>query len=86
MTGNLYIKLNVADKHGIWREGIHLCSNISIDYTQAILGAIVKVSYNCWLDIKSSTNLKALSLTIYTELLRTNTLVMVYHYFILTKG
>ncbi|XP_022137134.1 uncharacterized protein LOC111008684 isoform X2 [Momordica charantia] len=43
MTGNLYIMLHVDEKHGIWRDGIHLYSKISIDYTDAILGSIVKV-------------------------------------------
>ncbi|XP_038894093.1 chaperone protein DnaJ [Benincasa hispida] len=43
MTGNLYIRLRIDEKHGIWRDGIHLYSNISIDYTEAILGTIVRV-------------------------------------------
>lgn len=44
MTGNLYIMLHIGEKHGIWRDGLHLYSNISIDYTEAILGTIVRVS------------------------------------------
>ena len=44
MAGNLYVTLRVDEKHGIRRDGIHLYSNISIDYTEAILGTIVKVS------------------------------------------
>ncbi|XP_008440493.2 uncharacterized protein LOC103484140 isoform X2 [Cucumis melo] len=43
MTGDLYIMLHIGEKHGIWRDGIHLYSNISIDYTEAILGTVVKV-------------------------------------------
>uniref|UniRef100_A0A0A0LVB1 Chaperone DnaJ C-terminal domain-containing protein n=1 Tax=Cucumis sativus TaxID=3659 RepID=A0A0A0LVB1_CUCSA len=43
MTGDLYIMLHIGEKHGIWRDGIHLYSNISIDYTEAILGTTVKV-------------------------------------------
>ncbi|KAG6607386.1 Chaperone protein dnaJ A8, chloroplastic, partial [Cucurbita argyrosperma subsp. sororia] len=43
MAGNLYVTLRVDEKHGIRRDGIHLYSNISIDYTEAILGTIVKV-------------------------------------------
>lgn len=43
MTGNLYIMLHIGEKHGIWRDGLHLYSNISIDYTEAILGTIVRV-------------------------------------------
>lgn len=42
--GDLYVYLNVEEIEGIQRDGINLCSTVSISYLDAILGAIVKVS------------------------------------------
>ncbi|KAL8245772.1 hypothetical protein R6Q59_006988 [Mikania micrantha] len=41
--GDLYLVLHVHPKHGIRREGLHLYSDIKIDYSQAILGTVIKV-------------------------------------------
>ncbi|KAK4752626.1 hypothetical protein SAY87_021424 [Trapa incisa] len=43
ITGDLYIVIHLGKKHGIKREGINLLSNISVDYTDAILGTTIKV-------------------------------------------
>ncbi|KDP21740.1 hypothetical protein JCGZ_03276 [Jatropha curcas] len=43
IAGDLFITLHVNEKHGIWRDGVNLYSKINVDYTQAILGAVVKV-------------------------------------------
>ncbi|XP_047315387.1 chaperone protein DnaJ [Impatiens glandulifera] len=43
ITGNLYLVLHVNPKEGIWREGNHLYSQVNVDFTEAILGADVKV-------------------------------------------
>lgn len=43
ITGDLYVVLHVDEKQGIWREGLHLYSKISIDFTDAILGSVKKV-------------------------------------------
>ncbi|CAH2053439.1 unnamed protein product [Thlaspi arvense] len=42
-AGDLFIVLQVDEKRGIRREGLNLYSKISIDFTDAILGAITKV-------------------------------------------
>ncbi|KAK9065026.1 hypothetical protein SSX86_016409 [Deinandra increscens subsp. villosa] len=42
-VGDLYLVLHVHQKHGIRREGLHLYSDIKIDYSQAILGTVIKV-------------------------------------------
>ncbi|KAH0466044.1 hypothetical protein IEQ34_006147 [Dendrobium chrysotoxum] len=41
--GDLYICLDVVEIPGIQRDGINLCSTVSINYIDAILGAVVKV-------------------------------------------
>ncbi|KAK7255216.1 hypothetical protein RIF29_28621 [Crotalaria pallida] len=41
--GDLYVYLDVEEIPGIQRDGINLCSTISISYLDAILGAVVKV-------------------------------------------
>ncbi|XP_020576140.1 uncharacterized protein LOC110021816 isoform X2 [Phalaenopsis equestris] len=41
--GDLYICLDVEEIPGIQRDGVNLCSAVSIDYIDAILGAVVKV-------------------------------------------
>ncbi|XP_020105190.1 uncharacterized protein LOC109721809 [Ananas comosus] len=43
IKGDLYISILVKEKQGIGRDGINLYSDISIDYTEAILGTKVKV-------------------------------------------
>lgn len=43
VVGDLYLVLHVDEKRGIWREGLQLYSKINIDYTEAILGTLVKV-------------------------------------------
>lgn len=43
IAGDLYLFLHVNEKPGIQRDGINLYSNINIDYTEAILGTVVKV-------------------------------------------
>lgn len=48
-AGDLFIVLQVDEKHGIQREGLNLYSNINIDFTDAILGAITKVFMNLFL-------------------------------------
>lgn len=42
-AGNLYVVLQVDEKRGIKRDGLNLYSNISVDYTEALLGTVVKV-------------------------------------------
>lgn len=44
VSGDLYIFVRVNEKQGIHREGLHLYSDVTIDYTDAILGTTVKVS------------------------------------------
>ncbi|XAR48287.1 hypothetical protein NMG60_11031050 [Bertholletia excelsa] len=43
LAGDLFIVLHVNKKEGIWRDGLDLYSKISVDYTEAILGAVIKV-------------------------------------------
>eukprot|EP00257_Ricinus_communis_P021580 XP_015581106.1 uncharacterized protein LOC8260098 isoform X1 [Ricinus communis] len=43
IAGDLYITLHINEKHGIWRDGLNLYSKISVDYTRAILGTVIKV-------------------------------------------
>lgn len=43
ITGDLFVVLHVDEKQGIRREGLHLYSKISIDFTEAILGSVKKV-------------------------------------------
>ncbi|XP_057514335.1 uncharacterized protein LOC130796070 isoform X1 [Actinidia eriantha] len=42
-AGDLYLVFHVGKKHGIWRDGLHLYSKVNLDYTEAILGAVIKV-------------------------------------------
>ncbi|KAK4567460.1 hypothetical protein RGQ29_003304 [Quercus rubra] len=42
IAGDLYLVVHVNKKHGIWRDGLHLYSKINIDYTEAILGTVIK--------------------------------------------
>ncbi|MQM11411.1 hypothetical protein Taro_044318, partial [Colocasia esculenta] len=41
-AGDLYIFIHVAEKSGVRREGLNLYSDITVDYTKAILGTVVK--------------------------------------------
>ncbi|XVE63936.1 hypothetical protein DITRI_Ditri07aG0060700 [Diplodiscus trichospermus] len=43
LTGDLFIVLHIREKQGIWRDGLNLYSKIDVDYTEAILGTVVKV-------------------------------------------
>ncbi|KAL5217968.1 hypothetical protein ABZP36_018652 [Zizania latifolia] len=43
VSGDLYIFVHVNKKEGIHREGLNLFSDVTIDYTDAILGTTVKV-------------------------------------------
>ncbi|XP_030541149.1 chaperone protein DnaJ isoform X2 [Rhodamnia argentea] len=43
LTGDLVIDLHVDEKQGIKRDGINLFSKINVDYTDAILGTVLKV-------------------------------------------
>ncbi|XP_062210406.1 uncharacterized protein LOC133911931 isoform X2 [Phragmites australis] len=42
-SGDLYIFVRVHEKQGIRRDGLHLYSDVTIEYTDAILGTTVKV-------------------------------------------
>ncbi|XWS50858.1 hypothetical protein CRYUN_Cryun12cG0125600 [Craigia yunnanensis] len=43
LAGDLFIVLHIGEKQGIWRDGLNLYSKINVDYTEAILGTVVKV-------------------------------------------
>ncbi|KAK9115137.1 hypothetical protein Syun_021934 [Stephania yunnanensis] len=43
IAGDLYLFVQIEEKPGIWREGLSLYSKIAVDYTDAILGTVVKV-------------------------------------------
>ncbi|KAF3437836.1 hypothetical protein FNV43_RR20592 [Rhamnella rubrinervis] len=43
IAGDLYIVLHIDEKLGIRRDGLNLYSTIDVDYTEAILGTVVKV-------------------------------------------
>ncbi|XP_031476259.1 uncharacterized protein LOC116247935 isoform X2 [Nymphaea colorata] len=43
IAGDIYILLHVKEKAGVQRNGLDLYSDISINYTEAILGTVVKV-------------------------------------------
>lgn len=43
-SGDLYIYVRIHEKQGILRDGLNLYSDVSVDYTDAILGTTVKVS------------------------------------------
>ncbi|KAF8673791.1 hypothetical protein HU200_048546 [Digitaria exilis] len=42
-SGDLYIYVRIHEKQGILRDGLNLYSDVSVDYTDAILGTTVKV-------------------------------------------
>lgn len=43
IVGDLYLFIHINEKPGISREGLNLYSDISIDYTEAILGTTIKL-------------------------------------------
>ncbi|XP_004301243.1 PREDICTED: dnaJ homolog subfamily A member 3, mitochondrial isoform X1 [Fragaria vesca subsp. vesca] len=43
VVGDVYIMLRINEKAGIRRDGLNLYSTINIDYTEAILGTVIKV-------------------------------------------
>ncbi|KAJ9162609.1 hypothetical protein P3X46_022368 [Hevea brasiliensis] len=43
VAGDLFITIRINEKHGIRRDGLNLYSKINVDYTEAILGAALKV-------------------------------------------
>ena len=44
--GDLYVYLDVEEIPGIQRDGIDLCSTISVSYIDAILGTVAKVTFS----------------------------------------
>ncbi|XP_044466354.1 chaperone protein DnaJ isoform X2 [Mangifera indica] len=42
-VGDLFIVLHIDEKQGIQRDGLNLYSKINVDYTEAILGTVIKV-------------------------------------------
>ncbi|GAA0173915.1 chaperone [Lithospermum erythrorhizon] len=43
IIGNLYLSFHIERKDGIWRDGLDLYSKVKVDYTDAILGTVLKV-------------------------------------------
>nr|XP_027124507.1 uncharacterized protein LOC113741211 [Coffea arabica] len=43
IAGDLFIVLHIEEKHGIQRDGLNLYSKVKVDFTEAILGTVVKV-------------------------------------------
>lgn len=43
MSGDLYLVLHIEEKFGIQRKGLNLYSKVNVDYTEAILGTVIKV-------------------------------------------
>lgn len=43
IAGDLYIVVHIEEKQGIRRDGLNLYSKVEVDYTEAILGTVVKV-------------------------------------------
>ncbi|KAK1565422.1 hypothetical protein Q3G72_026224 [Acer saccharum] len=43
MAGDLFIVVHIDGKQGIQRKGLNLYSKIDVDYTEAILGSVIKV-------------------------------------------
>ncbi|XP_006341502.1 chaperone protein DnaJ [Solanum tuberosum] len=44
MSGDLYLVIHVEEKRGIWRDGLNLYSKLDVDFTEAILGTVKKVT------------------------------------------
>lgn len=51
--GDLYLFIHVKERQGICREGLNLHSEVSIDYTEAILGTTIKVNFSACLYFSS---------------------------------
>uniref|UniRef100_A0ACD5XMQ9 Uncharacterized protein n=1 Tax=Avena sativa TaxID=4498 RepID=A0ACD5XMQ9_AVESA len=52
VSGDLYIFVRVKEREGIYRDGLSLYSDVTIDYTEAILGTTVKVeTIEGWRDL-----------------------------------
>ncbi|KAL2478948.1 Molecular chaperone Hsp40/DnaJ family protein [Forsythia ovata] len=43
VAGDLYLVLHTEEKIGIQRDGLNLYSKVNVDYTEAILGTVIKV-------------------------------------------
>ncbi|KAL2462346.1 Molecular chaperone Hsp40/DnaJ family protein [Abeliophyllum distichum] len=43
VAGDLYLVLHTQEKIGIQRDGLNLYSKVNVDYTEAILGTVIKV-------------------------------------------
>lgn len=59
ISGDLYLVFHVKGKHGIWKEGLNLFSRVRINYTEAILGTVIKV-FNMSVGIFISFNISIL--------------------------
>lgn len=44
IAGDLFLVLHINKKQGIRRDGLNLYSTINVDYTEAILGTVIKVT------------------------------------------
>ncbi|KAM3380460.1 chaperone protein DnaJ [Capsicum galapagoense] len=44
MSGDLYLVIHVEEKRDIWRDGLNLYSKLDVDFTEAILGTVKKVT------------------------------------------
>ncbi|MCD7454326.1 hypothetical protein HAX54_024338 [Datura stramonium] len=43
-SGDLYLVIHVEEKRDIWRDGLNLYSKLDVDFTEAILGTVKKVT------------------------------------------
>nr|XP_009791295.1 PREDICTED: chaperone protein dnaJ 1, mitochondrial-like [Nicotiana sylvestris] len=44
IAGDLYLIIHVRQKREIWRDGLNLYSKVDVDFTEAILGTVKKVT------------------------------------------
>ncbi|XP_060205407.1 uncharacterized protein LOC132633180 isoform X2 [Lycium barbarum] len=44
ISGDLYLVIHVEEKREIWRDGLNLYSKLDVDFTEAILGTVKKVT------------------------------------------
>ncbi|CAN4088709.1 unnamed protein product [Withania somnifera] len=44
IAGDLYLVIHVEEKDDIWRDGLNLYSKLDVDFTEAILGTVKKVT------------------------------------------
>lgn len=59
MSGDLYLVLHIEEKIGIQRKGLNLHSKVNVDYTEAILGTVIKVildMFPCFGDLFNASN------------------------------